>query len=323
VVLAGLSGWLGAVTARLRRTQRRESARTVLPGAALLDAGFLAQLETLSLAARGAPTGGLIGEHASRRKASSIEFADYRGYVPGDDFRLIDWNVYARLGELCLKLTQARENVTLHLLLDASQSMDWGEPTKFLVARRLAAALGVVSLASYDSVSLTVLRDGGVQRFPLLRGKASIARLVGHLGALEAGGATDLRQSAIEFCSARGRGGVGIVLSDLWVDSGWDDALLYLQRGGLQTTLLHVLDPQELEPQVEGALELVDCESGRPLSVVISPALLARYRAALAARMDAVSSLCASLRIGYVPVRTTDPLETVMLQDLRRIAVVR
>src|SRR5947209_4649639 len=129
------------------RPQRpKETPQQPLAPATLLDAAFLRQLESLSLAARGVATGGVSGEHASRRKASSVEFADYRGYVPGDDFRMIDWNVYARLGELCLKLTQARENVTLHLLLDASQSMEWGEPSKFLFARRLAAALGVVAL---------------------------------------------------------------------------------------------------------------------------------------------------------------------------------
>jgi hypothetical protein len=372
-----------------------EARREPLAPTALLDAAFLQQLESLSLAARGVVTGGLIGEHASRRKASSVEFADYRGYVPGDDFRLIDWNVYARLGELCLKLTQARENVTLHLLLDASRSMGWGEPAKFLFARRLAAALGVVALANYDSVVLTVLRDGTAQRYPLLRGKSGIHRLLGFLTALEPGGATDLRQSMLAFCGARGHGGLAVLLSDLWDaappfegqgsrgerkedaehvgspsgdrgplwgseaplgipsrpttgravppsnDSarfhqgaeksyvedprpGYEDALRYLLRAGWQPALVHILDPQEIEPQIEGALELIDCEdTARTLSVVVTPALLARYRAALAERMETLAAFCLGQRISYLPVRTTDSVESVVLDDLRRLAVVR
>src|SRR5581483_4606843 len=116
----------------------------------LLDSAFLRQVESLHFNAPRAATAGLAGEHASRRKAHSIEFADHRNYAPGDDFRLIDWNVYARLGELCLKLTEARENLSVHLLIDCSASMDWGRPNKLLYARRIAAALGALALASYD-----------------------------------------------------------------------------------------------------------------------------------------------------------------------------
>lgn len=308
---------------RLPGGRAGQGATPVVPATGLLDEAFLRQLQSLSLAARGASTAGLIGEHASRRRASSVEFADYRGYVPGDDFRMIDWNVYARLGELCLKLTQARENVILHLLIDASASMAWGEPAKFLFARRLAAALGVVALDGYDSVALTVLRDGQAQRYPLLRGTSSIHRLAGYIGTLEPGGRTDLRASAISFASQPGHGGVGILLSDLWVDSGHEDALRYLRKAGLQLTLVHVLDPQELQPQLEGALELLDCETGQGLSIVVSPALLARYRTALDARMAALRAACLAQRVAYLPVQTTDALETLLLRDLRRLAVVR
>ncbi len=324
------------LAARLRRLLRRAPlaayhASATKP-ALLLDPAFLRQLESLAFAARGTRTAGLIGEHASRRRASSVDFADYRSYVPGDDFRLIDWNVYARLGELCLKLTQARENVVLYLVLDASRSMTWGEPVKFLFARRLAAALGVIALSNYDSVVLTVWRDGGDQRFPLLRGKSSIHRLLEFLNTLEASGVTDLRASASAFCSRPHHGGIAVVLSDLWdgmpaadtpTEPAYDSALHYLRRAGLQPIMVHVLDPQELQPQLEGALELVDCESGRTMSVVATPALLARYQAAIHARLDAVRAVCLSLRSTYVPVRTTDAVETVLLQNLRQLAVVK
>src|SRR5689334_1370201 len=150
----------------------------------LLDSAFLQRLEHLSLRVGRTGTTGFTGEHASRRKAHSVEFADYRDYRPGDDFRLIDWNVYARLGELTLRLTEAAEATTLHLLLDCSSSMAWGVPSKFRTLQRLAAAFGCIALSRYDSVSIGLLRGAEAQCLPRLRGKNETGRYLSVLEGL-------------------------------------------------------------------------------------------------------------------------------------------
>ena len=169
----------------------------------LLDGAFLRQLETLRFNAPRAATAGLAGEHASRRKAHSVEFADHRNYAPGDDFRLIDWNVYARLGELCLKLTEARENLAVHVLLDCSASMDWGRPNKLLYAKRVAAALGTLALASYDTVHLGAFSDDVLVVFPPLRGRGAVSALLAHLRGLGPGATTDLARAGPPTAGAR------------------------------------------------------------------------------------------------------------------------
>ena len=138
----------------------------------LLDESFLRRLERLNLMTRRGTRAHTIGEHQSRRRAVSLEFADYRHYVSGDDLRRIDWNVYGRSNSLFLKLTEAKEDVAVHLLLDTSQSMDWGEPSKLLYARQLVAALGYLALARFDAVTAATFSDELHERFSLTRGKS-------------------------------------------------------------------------------------------------------------------------------------------------------
>ncbi len=291
----------------------------------LIDGTFLRQVETLHLNASRTVTAGLVGEHASRRKAQSVEFADHRNYVPGDDFRLIDWNVYARLGELCLKLTEARENLAVHLLIDCSQSMDWGRPNKLLYARRVAAALGAVALASYDTVYLGAF--GGEPRplLPPLRGRNAVGPLLERLRAVEPGGGTDLARSAAAYCGQVGshRRGVAVLLTDFLVSEGHGEALDLLARAGLQTTVLHVVDPQEESPALEGLLELHDCETDELVKVGVTPALLRRYKAHFASWSDELAALCRSHRAHYVRVGTAVPPRMLVLQGLRQEGVLR
>jgi len=124
----------------------------------LLEPKFLAQLDRLSLVSRRLRAGQIQGERRSPNRGGSVEFADFRTYAPGDDFRQIDWNAYARLERLFVKLFVAEEDLTVHLLLDASQSMAWGEPDKWRFGRRLAAALGYVALVGLDRVTGAAVR---------------------------------------------------------------------------------------------------------------------------------------------------------------------
>ncbi len=148
----------------------------------LFDAGFLRRLEQLELASRRLTAGRLKGERRSPRRGQSVEFADYRNYSHGDDLRQLDWNVYARLERLFVKLFVEEEDVTVHVLVDASRSMDYGEPNKLDFARRSAAALAYVALANHDRVSVAFLGEGRVSALRPLRGKARAVELFRFLG---------------------------------------------------------------------------------------------------------------------------------------------
>ena len=289
----------------------------------LLDGAFLRQLETLRFSAPRAATAGLAGEHASRRKAHSVEFADHRHYAPGDDFRLIDWNVYARLGELCLKLTEARENLAVHVLLDCSASMDWGRPNKLLYAKRVAAALGTLALASYDTVHLSAFSDDVLAVFPPLRGRGAVSALLGHVRGLVPGATTDLARAVASYCGRPGRTGVALLLTDFLVSSGHAEALGYLARSGLHTTALHIVDAQEERPPLDGLLELRDRETGELIKVGVTPDLLRRYDAHFRAWTGEIASACRARRAHYVRVSTALAPQTLVLYTLRREGVLR
>jgi uncharacterized protein (DUF58 family) len=289
----------------------------------LLDGTFLRQVESLHFNAPRAMTAGLAGEHASRRKAHSVEFADHRNYAPGDDFRLIDWNVYARLGELCLKLTEARENLSIHLLVDCSASMDWGRPNKLLYAKRIAAALGALALASYDTVHLGAFGDDITAVFPPLRGRAAVGTLLGHLRGLVPGSTTDLAQSVASYCGRPGRDGVAVLISDFLVESGYAQALSYLARSGLQTTALHIVDAHEESPPMDGLLELLDRETGQLVKVGVTPDLLRRYRSHFEQWCDTIALACRAQRAHYVRVSTTVAPRDLILRTLRQDGILR
>ena len=289
----------------------------------LLDGTFLRQVETMHFNAPRAATAGLAGEHASRRKAQSVEFADHRHYAPGDDFRLIDWNVYARLGELCLKLTEARENLSVHILVDCSGSMDWGRPNKLLYAKRLAAALGALALASYDTVLLGAFSDDLTAVFPPLRGRNSVGALVTYLRGLAPGVTTDVERSVGAYCGRPGRDGVAILISDFLVESGYAQALSYLARSGLHTTALHVVDAHEEHPPLDGLLELRDRETGEVVKVSVTPDLLRRYDRRFNAWADEVAMACRAQRAHYVRIPTAVPPQTHILRTLRRDGILR
>ncbi len=289
----------------------------------LLDGAFLRQVESLHFNAPRAITAGLAGEHTSRRKAHSVEFADHRNYAPGDDFRLIDWNVYARLGELCLKLTEARENLSIHLLIDCSASMDWGRPNKLLYARRTAAALGALALASYDTVHLGAFSVNISAVFPPMRGRAAVSTLLGHLRGLTPGRTTDIAQSVASYCERPGRHGVAVLISDFLVESGYTQALSYLARSGLQTTALHIVDAHEASPPMDGLLELLDRETGQLVKVGVTPDLLRRYRAHFEEWCDTIAVACRAQRAHYVRVSTTVAPRDLILRTLRQDGILR
>ena len=224
----------------------------------VFDEAFLRQLERLMLVSRSAVQGGSKGVRRSAKHGRSVEFADYRDYTLGDDLRALDWNVLARLERLFVKLFIEEEDVTVHVLLDGSASMQAGSPEKLLFAKRAAAALAYVGLASYDRVSLAVLQGRGARRFPSVRGTGRIFRILADLSAVTAtAGRTDLASAARHYASQVTQRGPLILISDLF-DPDAQRAISELAGTRCEVAVLHVLSPDELDPPLDGDLRLVD-----------------------------------------------------------------
>jgi uncharacterized protein (DUF58 family) len=285
---------------------------------ALLDPAFLARMEALQLGTRRRLAGHFAGEHRSVRHGSSIDFADYRQYHPGDDFRRIDYFLYARLGVLNVKLFEAEEDLHLRILLDTSASMGAGE--KLQCARRVAAALGFVALCRRDPVS--------VHSFPLDRpaprfaGRGAVPALFGHLERLEAGGDTPFATAVSSLLARPGPAGLTVVISDLLTPE-WEAALGRLPSRGGDVVVVQVLDPEELKPSMAGDLELVDRESGGRVAVSLAPEVVEQYERLAKAWVDRVAARCRQVGAGYVRLLTTDDLESSLLGAWRTAGVLR
>jgi uncharacterized protein (DUF58 family) len=288
----------------------------------VFDEAFLRQLERLALVTRRAVRGGLSGVRRSAQRGQSVEFTDYRDYTPGDDLRALDWNVYARLERLFIKLFIEEQDVTVHLLIDASASMDGGSPDKLVWAKRAAAAMAYVGLASYDRVSVAVLGGRVARRLPPIRGTGRIMRLLGDLSVVESrAGATDLAAAARHYAAQVSQRGPMVLLSDLF-DPAAERAITELAGTRCELSVLHVLSDDELDPPLEGDLRLVDRESGSTIDITADLGTLDAYKERLAAWQDGLSGLCQRRRVAYVPVSSSLSLTDLVFAELRRRRVV-
>ncbi len=288
----------------------------------VFDEGFLRQLQRLGVLMKAPVRGGLKGGRRSVKRGQSVEFADYRDYVLGDDLRQLDWNVFARLEKLFVKLFVEEEDVTITFLLDASPSMAFGRPEKLLFAKRAAAALGYIALAGEDRVVVTALTGRSARRQGGLRGSGRVFRLLGNLSSIRpAEGPTDLVASVRHAAAMLSGRGVIVLLSDL-LDAGADRVIRELAATGSELIVLHVLSPEELDPQLEGDLRLVDAETGEGVDVTVDLAAIDAYKARLAAWQEGFADLAAKRRASYVPVPSDLPLADLVFAELRRRRVV-
>ena len=283
----------------------------------VFDEAFLRQLERLLLLMRNPVRGGLKGGRRSVKRGQSVEFADYRDYALGDDLRQLDWNVYARLEKLFVKLFVEEEDITVTLLVDASASMASGRPAKLLFAKRAAAALGYIALASEDRVQVVSLAGRTGRRRSAMRGSGRVFRLLGDLSAVDvADGPTDLVAAARHAAAQLHGRGVVILLSDL-LDPSADRVIRELAATGAELVVLHVLSPDELDPALEGDLRLVDVETGDGIDVTVDLATLDAYRKRLAAWKAGFADVAAKRRASYVDLVSDANLADLMFAELR------
>lgn len=291
--------------------------RVPAPDAPLLDEEFLARIERLSLISRATLTGKIRGERRSRKRGFSTEFADHRDYVPGDDLRYLDWNIYGRLDRMFVKLFEEEEDLTVCLLLDCSASMAFGEPEKFRYARQVAAALAYIALGTEDRVGIYPFDRTLRTPFRPVRGRRNAMRLISWLGDLRAGSGTGLLDALTTFASAAPTRGMVILISDLLDPSGYRDALRTIASRRTDVHLIHVLSPDEIEPTLAGDLRLVDSEDGATVDVSVGGAILDTYRRTLEEFRAGVRETCTRFAIQPVFTSTGTPFDQLILGYLR------
>ena len=283
----------------------------------LLDAAFMARLDQLDVMSRKLLAGKMKGERRSKRRGQSVEFADYRNYVVGDDLRFIDWNIYARLEKLFLKLFLEEEDLSLYILLDVSKSCDFGTPNKAFYIKQVAAALGYIGLVNYNRVSIAAMSEGLVAESGALRGRRRVSQMIDFVQKLKPSGASHLADACKKFALQHRQKGVCVVLSDFFDKGGYENGLRYVAGGKYDLFCVQCLCPQEIEPDLQGDLKLRDVEDGDLAEVSVTQPLIKQYKANL-------NAYCLSLK-DYIPRRggtylftsTSVPFDTLVLNYLR------
>jgi uncharacterized protein (DUF58 family) len=289
----------------------------------LLDPEFLHKLEQLELVSRKIFVGRMKGERKSKRRGSSVEFADHRNYAVGDDLRHIDWNVYGRLDKLFLKLFLEEEDLHFYTLLDTSLSMDFGEPTKLHYGKQVAAALAFIGLVNHDRVVLEPFNDGFGGGMPSVRGRSQMWRVVQYLDQLQATGAGNLTAAAKAFAVKHAGKGVVVVVSDFLDKHGYQDALRSLVARNMDIYVIHVLSREEVEPELVGDLRLVDVEDDDVAEITISAPLLKRYKDNLNAFIGGLKDWCTRRGITYIFTTNQNPFDKLILNYLRERGLVK
>ncbi len=282
------------------------------------DETFLRRLDALSIVSRKVVTGRAKGERRSFRKGAGVEFQDHRPYVTGDDLRYVDWNIYSRLDRLLLKLYVEEEDLCIHLLVDGSASMGFGQPPKLDYALQVAAALGYIGLANLERVALGYFSGELTHMLRPRRGRGQIFPLLNFLSGVEAQGPTNLNGCLAGYALRSRVPGIAVVLSDLLDSGGYADGLKALLRRRFEVFLLHVVSEDELQPLLRGDLTLLDAEGGASREVSLDGAALQRYQEGLHDHFAGVERFCASHRIDYLRTSTAVPFQDLILQHLRR-----
>ena len=317
---------------------------------ALLSADLLRRLEQFQLLAARRAKSSLKGERRSRARGQSVEFADYRNYVAGDDLRYLDWNLYGRLDRLFLKLYEEERELPVRIFLDGSESMTFGTPAKFDFARQVAAAFGYVALCGFDRVSVNVFPNG--ERGPRnpesppplpganskletqnselaargalrsVRGKKSSLQFFQNLSTLSAGGPANFNEALRRGALEARQTGLAVVLSDFLDPAGYEPGLNALVGRGFQVDVVQILAPEELTPTTFGDLRMVDSESGATQEVTFGKFRLKAYQQSVQNYVQRLREYCSTHGINFFMASSDTALEELLLKQLRAAEVV-
>lgn len=282
------------------------------------DEDFLRKLELLSVVSKRLLSGQFKAERRARKLGAGIEFADYRGYVPGDDFRAVDWRAYMRLDRLILRLFEEETDLPIYIFVDASASMGGRHNEKLDYAKKVAAALAYVGLSNLDRVILVAYADRLIEELPGQRSKAQVFNIFRFLGRICASHTTNAGEAFQRFFTARRRRGIVVVISDFLDPHGVLASLDLLRYRRQDLLAIHVVSPSDAEPPLNGEITLVDSETGARQDITITPALLRAYEQEFAAHCAEIERYCTLYGFGYVRTVTDFPFEDLVLQVLRQ-----
>ena len=300
----------------------------------LLSADMMAALQRLAISAPRVQRGTFAGEHRSKRRGTSPEFADFKSYSPGDDIRRVDWNLYARFDELFVRLSEVTTDLTVHIVVDASSSMDWRGlatvPTKFRFAQQIAAALGYVSLWHFDRIRVSPFAESIGQSLGPVQGRMKVGELITYLEACRPGGTAGVAGTLERYAHGSRAPGFLVILSDLLSDeiNQVGDQIKLLRSRGWDIAVVHVLDPSEIRPDVMfGAVDneattLEDSETGQSVMILPGEATFDRYLASFEPWMAEIREQCGVWGATYLQLSTDQQVDTVVLRLLHEFGIV-
>ncbi len=283
----------------------------------LLSPEFMTRLDRLDVMSRKMLTGKLPGARRGKRRGQSVEFSDYRNYVAGDDLRFIDWNLYARLDRLFLKLFVEEEDLALYVLVDVSASCDYGNPNKAHYIAQVAAALGYVGLVNHHRVTLATMSDGLVAETGALRGRARVRHLIDFCRNLRPAGPSRLADACRHFALRHRSRGICVVLGDFFDREGFETGLRYLVSSRYDLFCVQILSPQEIAPDIRGDVNLRDLEEGDALNASITRNALDKYKESLDAHSRSLREYLTRRNATYLMASTAVPFDTLVLNYLR------
>lgn len=290
---------------------------------ALLSVEFLRRIDQLQIHSRSVFRGKFKGERRSINKGTGVEFSDYRVYEVGNDLRNVDWNVYARLDRLFIKLFRAEEDLPINILLDNSKSMDFGEPTKLSQAKQVAAALGYIGLTGFDRVSIHAFSDRSHPIIPPTYGKSQFPRMSKALEAIDVGGKTDVAACLKYLITHSRQAGAAVIISDFLDMNGYDSSLKQLLARKFDLTLIQILANAEIDPQLMGEWRLEDSETGDTKEITIDEGTHAQYKRRLDTFCNRLQQFCVNRGANYVRITNQTPIEQIILKDLQEIGFVQ
>lgn len=281
------------------------------------DDEFLKKLEYLYVISKKIVAGRNIAERKTRIVGSGLEFADHRAYARGDDFRGLDWKIFARTEKLFLRLFEEEEDLYIYFLLDSSRSMQLGEPSKWDYAKKVVAALGYIGLSNLDRVSIIPFSSQLDGRLPPSRGKAQIFKIFDFLRKLPPGNNTSLEDAFSTFVTQNKRRGIAVVLSDFYDPRGFEEGLNKLRYFKFEPIVIHLYDERELNPTLQGELQLVDVETGEVRDLTLTPELIREYRRVFLEFSQELEDFCTRKQVLYFRVPIQEEFDELILRVFR------
>lgn len=289
----------------------------------LLDKELLYKLERLSIVNKHVKKGSQSGNRRSKNLGSSIEFADYRSYAPGDDIRQVDWNAYARHEKLFLKTFMDEQEVQISIYIDCSKSMDFGNPTKFDTAVKIAGALGYSSLYNLDKVSIYSFDNKINSLLPSLMGKGKGVQLFNFLKSINIEGEGDINSALTSGKAINRKPGISIILSDFLFADGYEKGISFIQSAKQEVVLIQLLTSEEKDPYIDGDLRLIDSENSSTKDISVSPIVLKEYNKTLTNYQKNLSDFARKRGISFISIGPEMNIEDIIFNVIKKSGLIR